>query len=119
MPGALCPKSPCISPERKNSMIARTTTVAVVDDDPMMLDAIECLLETFGFVAKVFSSGQAFLDNSTSDEFDCVLVDIHLGDMSGFELHRQLKGARSMLPVIYMTGSNDEAIRLLALKADC
>jgi FixJ family two-component response regulator len=100
-------------------MMARTRTVAVVDDEAMMRTAIKHALESLGFVTRLFSSGRAFLDFSASDEIDCVLLDIHLGDMSGFELHRRLEGARSMLPVIYMSGSDDEAIRAQALKADC
>jgi FixJ family two-component response regulator len=100
-------------------MTARKKVVAVVDDHPMMLTAIERLLEALGFAVRVFESGTAFLDIAVTEEFDCVLLDIHLGDMSGFELHRRLKMTRPTLPVIYMTASRETAIREHALKAGC
>jgi FixJ family two-component response regulator len=100
-------------------MTERQKTVAVVDDDQMMLMAIECLLDSLGFAAKVFASAEAFLDIGAAEEFDCVLLDIHLGGMSGFELHRRLKASHSKLPIIYMTGSNDQATYAQALAAGC
>ena len=93
--------------------------VAIIDDDPDMLSVIECLLELRDVATKVFASAEEFLHLGHAYEFDCILLDIHLGGMSGFELRRQLKVSRPTLPVIFMTGSNDEAVREQALKAEC
>jgi CheY-like chemotaxis protein len=97
----------------------RQKIVAVVDDDPDMLSAIESLLELRDVAAKIFASAEEFLNLGHASEFDCILLDIHLGGMSGFELRRQLKVSRPTLPVIFMTGSNDQAVREQALKAEC
>jgi FixJ family two-component response regulator len=100
-------------------MTERQKTVAVVDDDEMMLLAIASLLESLGFDAKAFASAEAFLNFGVDDEFDCLLLDIHLGGMSGFELHRRLKASHPTLPIIYMTGSNDQATYAQAIAAGC
>ncbi len=100
-------------------MTERQRTVAVIDDDEMMLMAIESLLDSLGFAAQVFASAEAFLEIGAAEEFDCVLLDIHLGGMSGFELHRRLKASHPTLPIIYMTGSNDQATYAQALEAGC
>ena len=100
-------------------MLKSRTIVAVVDDDPSMLNAAEDLLHAQGFTTMVFASAEEFLDRGAVTQVDCLLLDIHLGGMSGIELWRQLKGSGSMLPVIFMTALDDEAMREQALKTGC
>ena len=100
-------------------MLKRRKIVAVVDDDPSMLRATENLLDAHGFANKVFASAEEFLDRGAATQIDCLLLDIHLGGMSGIELRRQLKASGSMLPVIFITALDDEAMRGEALKAGC
>jgi len=100
-------------------MLKSRTIVAVVDDDPSMLNAAETLLDAQGFATMVFASAEEFLDRGAVTQVDCLLLDIHLGGMSGIELWRRLKGSGSKLPVIFMTALNGEAMREQALKAGC
>ena len=100
-------------------MLKSRTIVAVVDDDPSMLNAAETLLHAQGFATMVFASAEEFLDRGAVTQVDCLLLDIHLGGMSGIELRQRLKGSGSMLPVIFMTALDDEAMREQALKAGC
>jgi FixJ family two-component response regulator len=93
--------------------------IAVVDDDASMLKGIERLLGAYGFVAKVFASAEAFLDLNADAAVDCLLVDIHLGGMSGIELRRHLTASGSNLPVIFMTAFDDETTRIQAQSAGC
>lgn len=97
----------------------RKKIVAVVDDDRSFLKGIQNLVEAHGFVTEGFGSAQEFLDRGATNQFDCLLLDIRLGGMSGIELRRQLKASGSTLPVIFMTALSDEAVRLQALKAGC
>jgi FixJ family two-component response regulator len=94
--------------------------IAVVDDDLSMLAGIENLLDAHGFATKVFASAEAFLDFfwGTTD-IDCLLLDLHLGGMSGIELRRQLKASGSTLPVIFMSALDDDAMRRQALEEGC
>ena len=100
-------------------MLTSRTIVAVVDDDPSVLNAAETLLNAQGFAAMVFASAEEFLDRGAVTQVDCLLLDIHLGGMSGIELRRRLQVSGSMLPVIFMTALDDEAMREQALKAGC
>jgi FixJ family two-component response regulator len=91
--------------------------VAVVDDDLSMLAGIENLLDAHGFSTMGFASAEAFLDFPwATTSIDCVLLDLHLGGMSGIELGRQLS---STLPIIFMTAFYDEAVRIQALQEGC
>jgi FixJ family two-component response regulator len=93
--------------------------IAIVDDDASMLKGIERLLGAYGFVTKVFASAEAFLDLNATAEVDCLLVDIHLGGMSGIELRHCLTASGCRLPVIFMTAFDDEATRMQAQSAGC
>jgi len=100
-------------------MQARTTVVAVVDDDPSMLRAADDLLGAHGFATLKFSSADEFLEGGAAEKADCLLLDIHLGGMSGLELRQKLKASHPKLPVIFMTALADEAIRQQAVQAGC
>jgi FixJ family two-component response regulator len=100
-------------------MSIRRKVVAVVDDDPAMLKAIERLLNAKGFDVEVFSSAEAFLDNAATSVAGCLVLDIHLDGMSGIELRRRLAASGSRLPVIFMTAVNEEATRKEAVAAGC
>ena len=100
-------------------MLKRQKIVAVVDDDPSMLRATRDLLDAQGFAVAVFESAEDFLDRGAAAQADCLLLDIHLGGMSGIELRRRLKIAGSTLPVIFMTALDDEDTRAQAHKAGC
>ena len=93
--------------------------VAVVDDDPSMLNAAKSLLDAQGFATMVFASAEEFLDRGAATQVDCLLLDIYLGGVSGIELRRRLKDSGSMLPVIFMTALDDEVMRERAIKAGC
>jgi FixJ family two-component response regulator len=93
--------------------------VAVVDDDPSMLRAMENLLDAHGFATEIFLSAEEFLDRRAATRVDCLLLDVDLGGMSGIELWRELKDSGSTLPVVFMTALDDEATRSEAQQAGC
>jgi FixJ family two-component response regulator len=90
-----------------------------VDDDASMLKGIERLLGAYGFVTKGFASAEALLNLDGLADVDCLLLDIHLGGMSGIDLRRRLTAAGCKLPVIFMTAFDDEATRMQAQSAGC
>ena len=100
--------------------MAKQRKVAVVDDDLGLLAGLQDLLEARGFAAKVFASAEAFLDfYAATTDIDCLLLDLHLGGMSGIDLRRHLKRSGSTVPVIFMTALDDDAIRRQALAEGC
>jgi FixJ family two-component response regulator len=100
-------------------MPTRPRMIAVVDDDASMLKGIERLLGACGFATKVFASAEAFIESDGAADVDCLLLDIHLGGMSGIELRHRLAVSGSPLPVIFMTAFDDEATRTRAQSTGC
>jgi FixJ family two-component response regulator len=78
--------------------------IAVVDDDPRILESLETLLESAGYAVCVFSSATALLETARLDEIDCVISDINMPTIDGLELSRLLRAARPGLPIILITG---------------
>ena len=94
-------------------------TIAVVEDDPSMLQGLSRLLSAHGFRVVRFTSAETFLDSVTQCEAACLVVDIHLGGISGIDLKRRLTSSGSDFPVIFMTAIDSEATRQEAVKAGC
>jgi len=93
--------------------------VFVVDDDPGMLRGVKRLLREHGYDSILFASAKALWNQSDFDKALCVLLDINLGDGSGIELRHRLKADGISVPVIYMTGNDNPAVRMAALQSGC
>ena len=76
-------------------MATQPTVVIVVDDNPTFLKSVTRLLTVHGFATKTFSSAEALLDSDGACDATCLLLDIHLGGMSGIELQRRLGALES------------------------
>lgn len=86
--------------------------VAVVDDDQSILRSIEYLLESADHAVRLFTSGTALLDSGCLPDIDCLISDIDMPGMDGFELLRLVHAARPGLPAIFITGYPDTVKRL-------
>ena len=93
--------------------------VAIVDDDPGVLRGLKRVLEASHFTTKVFNCGEAFLDCESENCVTCIVLDIHLGGISGIEMRRRLKAMGSTIPVIFMTSHDSAAVRREAMDAGC
>ena len=83
--------------------------VAIIDDDQRQLESLENLLESAGHAVRVFSSAQTLLNSDTLSAIDCLITDIGMPGMDGFELKRLLSERRPDLPVILITGRHEIA----------
>lgn len=93
--------------------------VAVVDNDPTLLRALERLLTAHGFDVEAFASAEAFLGAATPKSMACLVVDINLDGMSGIALRRELAASSRSLPVIFMTAFDSPATEKEATDAGC
>jgi FixJ family two-component response regulator len=93
--------------------------VVVVDDDPSMLKGIIRLLSAHGFGTQSFLSAEAFLEDADAKKAACLILDINLGGISGFDLRRQLTTSGFDLPVIFITARDDEASLREATEVGC
>jgi FixJ family two-component response regulator len=93
--------------------------VLVVDDDLGILKGVQRLLRQHAYEPILFSSAEAFKNHTDFKKVVCVILDINLNDGSGIELRHRLKAAGIRVPVIYMTGNEDPAVRKAALDSGC
>jgi FixJ family two-component response regulator len=77
--------------------------IAVVDDDPRVLESLGELFESRGYVVRAYPSAKALIDAGLSN-VDCLITDIGMPAVDGFELHGLVKSARPDLPVFVITG---------------
>ena len=78
--------------------------VAVVDDDHRTLESLADLLEAAGYVVRLYTSAQAVWTCGGLSDIDCLISDIGMPEMDGFELRRLALLERPELPVILITG---------------
>ena len=81
--------------------------VAVIDDDERVLESLENLLESAGHAVCLFTSAQAFLEDKAFAKVDCVISDIGMPAIDGFELERLARVARPELSIILITGRQE------------
>lgn len=86
--------------------------IVVVDDDDGMRRAAERVLNAAGFRAVTFASAEILLESDAADGAACLVLDIHLPGLSGFELRRELvRTGSTQPPVIFITGHDEPAAR--------
>jgi FixJ family two-component response regulator len=83
--------------------VPREWKVAVVDDDKSFREALVELLYTFGYDAHGFASAEEFVGGNAESLFECVITDIHMPGMSGFDLKGLLSSNGCKVPVIMIT----------------
>jgi FixJ family two-component response regulator len=88
--------------------------IVVVEDDASMRLAIERILTAGGFCAVTFESGEAALAAGATGTVCCLILDIHLPGMSGFDLYRQVVACRGEVPTIFITAHDEIAVREIA-----
>ena len=94
-------------------------TIAIVDDNPSLLQGLSRLLSAHGFRVQTFASAELFLEDIANCEADCLLLDVHLAGISGIDLQRRLTSSGTELPVIFMTGIDNATTRQEAFDAGC
>lgn len=86
--------------------------VAVVEDDQGILRSLESLLESADYGVRRFTSGTALLQSGCLPTIDCLISDIDMPGMDGFDLLRLVHALRPGLPAIFVTGYPDRLKRL-------
>jgi len=91
-------------------------TIAIVDDDESMREAVKTLIGSIGFSVEEFSSAEGFLKSGRWSSFGCLILDVRMPGLSGFELHRQLIADKKAVPIVFITAHYSEEDRIRALK---
>lgn len=91
--------------------------IFVVDDDPLVRDAIGAILEGSGFQTNRFSDAADFLARIQPNDFGCLLVDIRMPGIDGIQLIEQLSRSRAPFAVMVVSGHADVPLAVRAIKA--
>ncbi len=91
-------------------------TVFVVDDDISVRESLELLIESAGWRAEIFGSGQEFLARPRVSAPSCLVLDVVLPDLSGCDLQK-LVADRADMPIIFISGHGDVPTTVRAMKA--
>jgi FixJ family two-component response regulator len=85
-------------------MSTQACTIAVIDDDPRVLESLVNLLSSFGYRAEGYNSAEQFLESGTLSRISCIVTDVEMRQMSGLGLLQFLKNQNCAVPVIIITG---------------
>ena len=91
--------------------------IYIVDDDPAIRRSLERLMDAVGFQVASYATPKAFLDVAGSLLGGCVLLDLRMPEMDGFEVHAHLRSINPDLPVIVVTAQGDVQTAVRAMKA--
>ena len=92
-------------------------TVFVVDDDEAVANAFRYLIESVGLRVEVFTSPSTFIEKYDPERPGCLLLDVRMPAMSGFDLLDWLRQRGLDIPVIFVTGHGDVPMAVRAMKA--
>lgn len=106
-----------VTPPAELAEAGAPATIFVIDDDRGVRDAMRELLATAGYRVETHVSADAFLAAYRVDGRGCLVTDVRMPGISGFELLARLAAADSALPAIVITGHGDVAMAVEAMKA--
>lgn len=92
------------------SEMSSVPVVCVVDDDEAVRDSMFVLLVTRGFGVRTFESARSFLDDLSAQDCGCLLIDMHMPEMTGLALLTALRERGNFAPAIVITGGGDQAL---------
>jgi FixJ family two-component response regulator len=98
-------------------MSGRSAKVFVVDDDVTVCVALSRLIRTAGLQVETFGTAAECLSDDRLKDADCLVLDVHLPDLSGLEFQAKLTELGLELPIVFITGRGDIPMSVRAMKA--
>lgn len=97
-------------------MTEHECTVFIIDDDKSVLESLTFLLETAGYQSRGFGSAEELIESGMMLNACCLILDVKLPGMSGFQLQEHLTASHTPIPVIFITGHDSPGMEGKALK---
>jgi len=92
-------------------------TVLVIDDDQLTRGSLSSLFRSIGLSVKTFGSAAELLEHTLPDVPSCLVLDVRLPRLSGFDLQTELSRLGAKIPIIFITGHGDIPMSVKAMKA--
>lgn len=94
-----------------------SSNVCIIDDDASVRRSLRRLLVANGFQVEAFSDAQSYLDHGQDARWGCIVLDVRMPGLDGFELQARLEEAGQRVPIVFLTGHGDIPMSVRALKA--
>jgi FixJ family two-component response regulator len=91
--------------------------IAIVDDDDAVRVATERLIRALGYSASTFASAGEFLKSDQVGDTSCLIADLHMPGLSGFDLQDRLIAQGRRIPIIFISAYPEESAKVRAAKA--
>jgi two-component system, LuxR family, response regulator FixJ len=106
--------------ERENITKKERYLIFIIDDDESVRSSLKLLVESAGYEGVTFKSAEEFLESGSTTGAGCLLLDIRMPGMGGFELQEHLIASGRPIPVVFVTGHDrfgmeEKAMRLGAV----
>jgi len=98
-------------------MTGNQSIVMIVDDDDSIRKAVRRLMKSYGLPVETFASAAEYLGSDRLAKTSCLVLDVHMPDMTGLELQKRLIGAGYVIPIVFITAFTDDNARTQALNA--
>jgi len=86
----------------------KSDLICIVDDDASVRRALGRMVRSFGYDVQLHKSGRDCLDGPYVDQASCLIVDVTMPDMDGFELHTLLAASGRDIATIFISGHNEQ-----------
>jgi len=97
--------------------ISRGITVAAIEDDERMRQALVFQVATAGIEVDSYASAEEFLETANANDFDCIVVDVNLPKMNGLQLQEELNRTVPYASIVFITGHGDLAVGMHAMRS--
>jgi FixJ family two-component response regulator len=97
--------------------LSKAPVISIVDDDESVREATEFLVRSLGYSAATYSSAEEYLSSGSVDDCSCLITDLRMPGMSGADLQDVLIADGYRTPVIFISASLDEQVRVRVLDA--
>jgi FixJ family two-component response regulator len=114
--GIMQAEEPMFSKE-PSDMASDNKQIYIVDDDVSVRRALKLLMVTYGFEVEAFSSPEDFFSAVPNSMPGCLIMDIHMSGLNGWDAHQKLVKSGSKRPVILISADKNEGLKEKALKA--
>ena len=98
-------------------MDTKRQLIVIIDDEESVRRALKRLLISAGFGAHSYPTGDEFIQSLSTTRPDCVVLDLHMPGMNGFDIQEHLQNEPNPIPVIVITGQDTDEAQKRALGA--
>jgi len=102
---------------RENSTFTKGAKISIVDDDESMREALKALIGSMGLSVDDFPSAEDFLNSGRPQLVDCLILDVMMPGLSGWDLQERLRSEKQSVPIVFITAHYSEKERARALEA--